>query len=250
MTTAAVRRCAAILLGTATIAVTSWGGTTPTLVSSLSEVSEALNRRIAADSSGWRSMGEGGGVVDVRLRADASDLADSIIREFGSLVSVRLGNFPYPDRGTGLVTDVCVNHLSEAVTSVRGLEATLQLASSTVHPGADFLGSVVVHNDSDTPVSEESEQPIIALVLRSGTQEVLAQYEGGIAGTGLLLDLGVGDDTKIDMWGSTASCDPGLGWALPRGAYDVVAVVPLYRQEGDTARADYLVTPPVPLVLA
>ena len=239
------------LAGSAIVGLVLIGSVTGCTEPSSGPTAEAINatlaKRISAEPSGWRSAGIEGKHVSVQLRADQSALADSLISEFGNRVSVRLGNFPYPDRGTGMVTDVCVDRLAEAKESVNSLTATVQTASLTVTPGADFRTTVTVKNAGSAPLVAESEQPLTAIVLRADTDEVLATYEAGIAGTGLGLNLAAGAGSSIDVYGGTASCDPQLGWALPRGNYEVVVLVPLYHVENDRNVVEYLATPRAPL---
>jgi len=230
-----------VLIGSAS------GCAEPSTSPTVEAVNATLAKRISTDPTGWRSAGIDGERVDAQLRADQSALADSLIHEFGNRVSVRLGNFPHPDRGTGMVTDVCVDHLAGAKESVNSLTATVRLASLTVAPGADFRATVTVKNVGNEPRVAESEQPLTAVVLRPGTDELLATYEAGIAGTGLGLNLAPGAGSSIDVYGGTASCDPELGWALPRGNYQVVVLVPLYRVENDRNVVEYLATPRVSL---
>jgi hypothetical protein len=155
----------------------------------------------------------------VTLRADQQALADELLATFGSAVHVRLGNFDYPlDPSTA--TNVCPR-VAEWPHATDDLAATLTLATDTVAPGADFTGTLTVTNVGTRQVVLGN-GPYTPVVRDRGTRAVIGtESEIAYAGSEEVISLQPGESHTFEVNGTTASCDPTRGNALPPGTYDV-----------------------------
>ena len=178
------------------------------------------NEILAESNSAMLSIGIGAdGRVDVQVRADHRDTADSLLRRHGPKVRVTLGQLPYPDinsapqqRCPDLPTAAAVND---------ALHWTVEPDVLRVNSGGDLTIRVSWTNTGSKPVTYESGDPITGLVTRVGSTHVVAVYAGAIAGVGHGGTLEPGATDAVSAFVSTGSCDPTIGWALPAGTYDV-----------------------------
>ena len=106
---------------------------------------------------------------------------------------------------------------------------------------------MTVTNVGPDHVVVDGAEPLTAVILRHGTAEMVAAYDGEIAGTGIGLNLEPGASHSISVYGGTASCDPALGTTLPPGTYDMVVMVlgPAVSGSGPELMAG-----PIPLIVA
>ena len=89
-----------------------------------------------------------------------------------------------------------------------------------------------------------------ALIYRTGTDQVVGAFDGGIRGVGLGGTLAPGESIDVSVFGGTASCLAELGYALPPGTYDVRAAIDQYDRlpQGEMI-VRHLLTAPVPLTV-
>jgi hypothetical protein len=193
--------------------------------------------------------GSADGVVTVELRADSEDLAQRILDRYGDLVSIMVGALPYPDPTLAAEFNVCGAELPPPPTNPVSLDAVLTLSGSGVVSGDDFEGVVTVTNTGDEVIKFESGSPLAALVFLPGIDSVVGVYTGVIAGVGVGADLGPAQSIDIDVLGSTASCDPELGYALPPGEYRVRVPVDQYEYPGGEFEMHAILSDPAPLTV-
>jgi hypothetical protein len=176
--------------------------------------------RIATEQPGvLRSSNSDGPTTVVTLRADQQALGDELLAAYGPEVRVRLGNFDYPlDASTA--TDVCPA-VDEWPHATDELDATLILANGTVAPGADFTGTLTVTNVGTRQVVL-GPGPYTPVVRNRETHDVVGmEVEAAAGGSDMVFPLQPGESQTFDITGTTASCDPSLGAALPPGTYEV-----------------------------
>ena len=177
-------------------------------------------RQIATEQPGvLRSATSNGQTTTVILRADQQALADELLTLFSAAVQVRLGNFDHPLDPT-TATDLCPS-TPEWLHNTDELDANLTLATDTVVSGADVTGALTVTNVSTREIVLGG-GPYTAVVRNRDTRAVIGIQinETAYAG-GEPINLQPGDSHSFDVNGTTASCDPTLGAALPPGDYDV-----------------------------
>jgi hypothetical protein len=104
-----------------------------------------------------------------------------------------------------------------------GYSATLDLRSRRIEVGGN-LKVAAVRNTSTESVRVLTSS-VEAVITKLGTGRVVGVYSGGIAGEGLSLLLSPGQSQTLGVVGGTASCDGGIGSALPPGRYNAVAEV-------------------------
>ena len=207
----------------------------------VSDIAARVAQLMAVPSLVVRSYGGN----SAALRADQAPLADQLIAEFGSMIHLTVGNFAYPlDPLTA--RNVC-RPFRLASSTVEGLRATVELAGPSVVSGADFSATVTVTNVGPDQVVVDGADPLTAVILRHGTSEMVAAYDGNIGGTGIGLNLKPGASHAISVHGGTASCDPAPGAALPPGTYDVVVMVLGPAVSGSEPE---LMAGPIPLIVA
>jgi hypothetical protein len=173
----------------------------------------------------FRSIGAGADdAVAVELRADQEAAAADLVKRYGDLVAVTVGNFPYPmpaDRSS-LRADACRFANVAGPKNMQGLVATVSLNSATVRSGLDGEGIVTVTNNGSESVSINTGSPLVGAVVRSGTSTVVGVFLGAIGGLGDGATLQPGQSHDIQALFGTASCDATLGYALPPGNYEVL----------------------------
>jgi hypothetical protein len=218
----------------------------------VSAAAAEIQRSVSPGTDGFISISSGVDAVTVQLRGDRQAVADDLIARYGDLVSITLGNFPYPlsseptSPGTGAL---CSADLT-GPTDLNGLHAVLTLSETSVHSGQDIDGTVTVTNTGGTATGFESGSPLVGSVVKPGTTTAVASYSGMIAGVGLGPMLQPGESTDIPVYVGTESCDPSLGYTLPPGQYEVLAVVVVhYPQAQGDPTVNQLVTSPATLTV-
>ena len=107
-----------------------------------------------------------------------------------------------------------------------------------------LIGCGSVPSASDDPATSDT------AATTTDATNVVASYTGGIAGVGVGGTLAPGESSEIPVLVGTASCGPGVGYALPPGQYDVlVPVVVLYPQRAGDPTVNQLVTRPAALTV-
>jgi len=163
-----------------------------------------------------------GGPVVVTLAPGQEALAHTLWARYGREVSIIVGLTVYdgsPGRSPRCGT------LEPGSPLPAGVHMALQLKAQTVVPGAALNGKVVVRDSGPDNFFMDTGQPLEAVVVRTGTRQVVGVYSGGIAGTGYGPRLTPGQSSTIPVVGGTARCDGGIGSALAPGRYQVVVRV-------------------------
>lgn len=209
---------------------------------------EAIQGEIGVlGGSKLRYVGIGAGTIDAGFRADGEAIAEEVWTKYGDLVRIQVGLQPYP-RGSGPSGD-CAARLGPVVTDT-ALTATLSLHSAVVRSGEDFDATASVTNSGSSPIDFESGEPMTAFIYRSGTDQIVGAYDGGIGGVGLGKTLAPGESIDVNVLGGTASCLAELGYALPPGTYDVRAAIDQYEHPpAGGVIITYLLTAPVSLTV-
>ena len=165
------------------------------------------------------------GAVDVHLRSDAEDIAERLLNEHGSLVSITVGFLPYPDPTSGGRVECNVTYDPDAQ-STDALDVSLSLESDRFQPGDLLAGVVVVTNKGADSVQLDASQPLLIIVL-DGDGVSVATQPGPIAGVGRTDTILPGESIEIRALGSTAPCTSRFGYSLTPGTYQAVVSVGL-----------------------
>ncbi len=170
-------------------------------------------------------VGKGASAVNVTLEADGEAFAAELVETYGAAVEVHVGWFPYPMpaelAASGEVTAACAADLA-GPTDMNGLVAELRLDSGTLAAGDGTKGRVVFTNTGTGDVSFETGDPLVGVVVRPGTPEIVGTYSGDIAGVGAGGVLAPGETLEVGLLVGTASCIPANGYVLPPGEYEVL----------------------------
>lgn len=211
---------------------------------------EILARASGAMVSGTLTPTDGRPVVV--LRADRRDVADDLLRTFGSRIQVILGEVAYPDPSVPREDTAGARPCGE-VPAAGPTSASLRWSVPRplrVHSGGDFLTKVSWKNIGRKVIAYESGDPITGLVTRVGSSHVVARYTGAIAGVGHGMALRPGRTDTVYGLVSTASCDIALGYALPPGKYSVRFVFGGFDYSANGGiKVDRFVSNPIPLTI-
>ena len=217
----------------------------------LATASAEIQATLSNDGA-FRSLGAGADdAVSVELRADQEAAAADLAKRYGDLVAITVGNFPYPmpaDRAS-LRADACRFANVSGPKNMQGLVATVTLSTATVRSGLDGEGVVTVTNNGSETVSINTGSPLVGAVVRPGTSTVVGVFVGGIGGVGDGASLQPGQTHDIQALFGTSSCDATLGYALPRGNYEVVVPVILSNAATATTTPPLLVSMPAALAV-
>ncbi len=170
-------------------------------------------------------VGRGASAVNVTLEADGEALAAELVEMYGAAVEVSVGLFPYPmpaELAASLeVADACAAGIA-GPTDMNGLVAEPRLDSGTLAAGDGTEGRVVFTNTGAGDVSFETGDPLVGVVVRPGTTEIVGTYSGDIAGVGAGGVLAPRETLEVGLLVGTTSCIPAHGYVLPPGEYEVV----------------------------
>jgi hypothetical protein len=180
------------------------------------------------------------GPVVIELVPGAEHLADELLTRFGKTVAISVGYTSY--NGSPGRSPKC-GVLAVPSPLPAGLVLTLRLTQHVVSSGSYLDGTVLVTEHGPGGFTMDTGQPLQAVVVRTGTRQVVGVYSGLIAGTGFVPRLSPGESSTIPVVGGTARCDGGIGSALPAGSYQVIVRV---APEVSPQTPAYL-TPPVML---
>jgi hypothetical protein len=178
--------------------------------------------------------------VLIGLTPGNEQLAHQLLVDYGRKIAVTVGLTTYD--GSPGRSPRC-GMLPPSASLPVGLHLVLRLKHNSVRSGAAFSATVIVDERGQGRFTMDTGQPLVAVVVRPRTLQVVGVYSGGIAGTGYSLLLTPGKSGTIPAFGGTARCDGGLGSALPPGTYQVIVRV---APEGRHQYPAYL-TPPLTL---
>jgi len=183
-----------------------------------------------------------GGPVVVWLQPGREWLARRLESTYGRRVAIFIGLTTWD--GQPGRSPVC-GALPQPTVLPRGLRLSLHLDRTSVTSGSDFIGTVLIRQLGPGRFSMAPGQPVEAVVVRRGTEKVVGVFSGAIGGTGYSVNLVRGESKSVPVIGGTASCDGGIGSALPAGTYGVIVQI---SNEGHGRSPEYQ-TRQVPLLV-
>jgi hypothetical protein len=185
-----------------------------------------IQERWRTSPDGFGGLGLHGDIVAVSLRADQEVLAAELIGLYGDGVRISLGSMkPYPpnrpltDEERKVQEYLAQPPAEPEVVDIAGLDVSLELADQIVISGHNGNGRVVLANASSEIITFASEQPLVGSVIDPDNGSRVGGYVGGIAGTGLGVNLRPDETTDIRMTFGTAATWELPGYALPAGRY-------------------------------
>jgi hypothetical protein len=191
---------------------------------SAQKVQQVITYVTSTTTSGQISQLSGctGGPVLLGLTPGEERLARQLGARFGSDLHMTVGLTSYA--GKPGRSPLC-GSLEPSAPLPAGLHLALELNSRNIRSGATFNGKVVVDEQGPGSYLMDTGQPLQAVVVRSGTLQVVGVFSLGIAGTGYLLNLAPGHSGSVPIVGGTARCDGDFGSALSPGNYQVIVRV-------------------------
>jgi hypothetical protein len=183
------------------------------------EVEEIRAEIMSAYEGRWHGMGNGKGVVHVRLWADQVEAAAEIHRRYGDAVEIDLGSLPYPDpfalRSGRLVSPAEAPLPPSLPDGVR-----LSLPDDfTVRSGANAHTVLSVRNDTAEEVKAMSNGTLFPPVVEPGTGTAVGGYAGAMTLQLVIHSVAPGAGEDIPVVVGTASFRPEVGWAVPPGRW-------------------------------
>ena len=165
------------------------------------------------------------GQVEIGLFADDEAFAQELADRYGDHIKLQLGAFPFP------MPDPLPN--SRCASLEKGIEQaglTIEVTSPgrpLARSGGDVRSTTldaVLTNTSDQLIEFDSGAAIGYLLDADGTVVADAgQIE--VPAEGVLVRIEPGESTVLPVIMSTSSCDPGYGYVVPAGDYNLVASV-------------------------
>ncbi len=163
-----------------------------------------------------------GGPVIVKLVPGREWLARQLQGQFGSELAIFVGLTAW--HGRPGKSPVC-GTLPVVPDRRDNVALSLHLDTTTVSSGSNFTGTVALINKGPRPFEADIGQPLLAMLVKVGSNRVVGIFSGGTAGTGLRVRLAPRRSETIRVRGGTARCDGGTGSALPPGLYGVTVLV-------------------------
>jgi hypothetical protein len=167
------------------------------------------------------TVGTGARHIVVFLFAGRDQLAAMLERQYGNAVTITVGTAPYH---CGVGRSKKCPDLTGTDALPAGMHLTLRPDAASMSASKPSLnGKLIVREDSTTPLAMDPGQPIIAAIVKPGTRTVVGQYGGIVSGTGLGLNLKVGEEASIPTLIGAWRCDGEIGSTVPPGTYGLRA---------------------------
>jgi hypothetical protein len=187
-------------------------------------------------------VGGGPNAISLGLLPGREALAARVRDRFGDAVEIQVGLTHYC--GHPGLTPRCTP-LAGPSTLPTGLSLTLRLQETTAKSTAAVVhGTLTVRQAGPARLDMDTGQPLLAVVVRPRTLDVVARYGGAVAGTGYRVTLTNGQQKDVPVLVGPWKCDGTTGSALAAGHYGVR--VAIGDHEGQIPR--YL-APEVPLTI-
>jgi hypothetical protein len=172
------------------------------------------------------------GAVKVRLFPDDLPLAEELVREFGDAIHVRVGFKAFPSGETDAGESIA-RGINEMPREFRGIRVSLESRELTIRSGKTGHGEVVVRNTGPGALAGAL-GGAYGWLRRPGTPLIVGGHLGWIAGVGRRFPENPGESVNVGFTVGTFSCEPGPGYCVPAGRYEVVAQLNL-KALGDEA---------------
>jgi hypothetical protein len=185
------------------------------------------DRFAGTPGSPLQSIGLGRHVVVVRLKPDAVSIAEDLLREFGGMIEISVGFKDFP-AGT---SHVQLPHTLQSRGSPAPIRATCEVDATVLRSGAAASGKVAIQNTGNSPI-RVSASAGAGWLCRPGTLDIVGGYSGFIADAGHLFNIGPGGSETLNFVVGTASSEPGAGYLVPPGQYEVLVPVELEVEGG------------------
>jgi hypothetical protein len=185
----------------------------------LAELGPLLDGRV----SSWGGEAVDGAII-VDLLVSEEAYADELLARFGELVHVNVGAFPYP------MPDPLPESRCETLgdpQAVDGLEITLDPIASPITMSTMLGASVTdvrLRNVGEEVIRFTTGQPL-GLLVQEGDRTAVNFNELAMAALGIEVDLPPHGEQTIALSTGLASCDPAVGYRVPAGSYDLIAVL-------------------------
>jgi hypothetical protein len=159
--------------------------------------------------------------VEIVLPATEEALAAELVAQYGEAVSLTVGALPYP-----LPKDA-----PSVCTQLNDTQSDPALEAAIVAPTEPFVANGVEPWNFEIQVTNLGDVPIDFVTgIASG---IVLDSNGAVVGMptvvvpdgGIGVELAPGASTVVPGVFDSASCDPHLGYTLPPGQYDLVALV-------------------------
>jgi hypothetical protein len=180
------------------------------------------DRFAAAPGRPLESIGVGRNAVVVRLKPNAVPIAEELSRDFGSMVEITVGFKAFPE-GTYRVS---LPPALQAHGSLPTIRATCELDAARLHGGDAVTGKVAMQNIGYSDI-EVSASANAGWLCRPGTLQVVGGYSGLIADAGHEFHISPGGSETLNFVAGSASCEPGAGYVVEPGRYEVIVPVDL-----------------------
>ncbi len=191
---------------------------------------EELKPELAVRSAGWSEAIDG--AIHVVLADFEESYAAELEDRYGERVEITVGEFPYPMPDPPPASQCGSPPASGAVA---GLEISIDALSGPIEEshGSATTATVRLRNTGSHTIQFGMGSPS-AILVRPGTAIVVGGSFGGALTAGLLQPVGLlpGDEQTIALSVRATSCDPSLGYRVPPGHYDLIAIVNRSAGEG------------------
>lgn len=198
----------------------------------LADVRSAIEARLTSRGKNvLASIGDGDGVVVVRLTPDATQIAEELKREFGDTVSITVGFKPFP-LGDAYPAPLSLEP-SEAEERRLGLRVSCEISNTQI-PRGDFVTGQLVILNCGSAKAEFSAAASVGCLCVPGTLDVVGGYSGAIAAGERVIELAADSTTSLNFIVGTASCEANDQYVVGPGTYEVV--VPLSVRDTGSGR--------------
>jgi hypothetical protein len=156
----------------------------------------------------------------VGLTPGNEPLADDLVKRWGPIIQIEVGDRPYVPAGCGeQPPSPRCPELEGIDPATIGLELSIVLTTPTITASQTGQAELVERNIGRQRFSLDSGQPITGVLVDPGTRHVVGRYSGAIAGVGGGPDLAPGESGKVKVVFGATRCDGKAGTALPPGTY-------------------------------
>ncbi|MCU1392668.1 MAG: hypothetical protein JWM34_1096 [Ilumatobacteraceae bacterium] len=208
---------------------------------------DAISTSIAVDPPYFSEVGTGWLAVDIQLAPGLETYADELLARWGDALRITLGSHTYrpagcdgPDVRSPVCPDLIGTDPADA-----GIALRVVPDQSSIHQWEMGKGQLEITNTGSAPFTLDSGSPVVGVLVAPGTDHVIGDFAGGIAGVGGGPVVAPGGTGSIDLIYGANRCDGGPGSAVPPGVYGLRVA---YTAEGPPGGPTYL-SPEVPITV-
>jgi hypothetical protein len=176
------------------------------------------------------SIGDGDGIVVVRLQPDAAPAAAELKREFGDAVDITVGFKPFPYIQSFFAPPPLDS--TRAAGRWPALAVVCDITEARIPGGGSTTGRLAIHNRGKAREIFNAAASA-GWLCAPGTSDIVGGYSGAMAAGARRIDLEVDGTAVLNFIVGTASCESNDRYVVESGTYEVVVPLSIWLAGGE-----------------